>query len=137
MIDMYKEDTYFKEIYTTIQNPMIYNRSQWLGYMIQGGFLFKNNKLCIPKCSMRENLIKEKHSGGLSRHFGQNKTSSQVIGKKWKLMPKSLLRNGEFVNMTKEGAKTLGYISHFQYQTCLGMRRHGFCFRFSKKSKRT
>ena len=28
---------------------------------------------------MRENLIQEKHSGGLSRHFGQDKTFAQVI----------------------------------------------------------
>ena len=27
---------------------------------------------------MRENIIKEKHSGGLSGHFGQDKTFSQV-----------------------------------------------------------
>jgi hypothetical protein len=47
--------------------------SQWLDYMLQEGLLFKNNKLCIPKCSMRENLIKEKHIGGLLGHFGQDK----------------------------------------------------------------
>ena len=46
--------------------------------LIQGGLLFKSNKLCIPKCSMRENIIKEKHSGGLSGHFGQDKTFAQV-----------------------------------------------------------
>jgi hypothetical protein len=40
--------------------------------------LFKNNKLCIPKCSMRENLIKEKNNGGLSGNFGQDRTSNQV-----------------------------------------------------------
>ena len=27
---------------------------------------------------MRENIIKEKHSGGLSGHFGQDKTFTQV-----------------------------------------------------------
>jgi hypothetical protein len=42
--------------------------------MIQEGFMFKGNQLCIPKCSMRDILLKEKHSGGLSRHFGHDKT---------------------------------------------------------------
>jgi hypothetical protein len=27
---------------------------------------------------MRENMIKEKHSGGLSGHFGQDKTFAQL-----------------------------------------------------------
>ena len=46
--------------------------------MLQEGLLFKSSKLCIPKFSMRENLIQEKHSGGLSGHFGQDKTFAQV-----------------------------------------------------------
>ena len=40
--------------------------------------MFKGSQLCIPKCSMRENLIKEKHGGGLSRHFGHDKTLEQL-----------------------------------------------------------
>jgi hypothetical protein len=46
--------------------------------MIQEGLLFKGNQICIPKCSMRENLQKEKHSGGLVRHFGHDKTFSKL-----------------------------------------------------------
>jgi hypothetical protein len=42
-------------------------------YLIQDGLLFKGCQLCIPKCSMRENLLKEKHSGGLAGHFGHEK----------------------------------------------------------------
>ena len=48
MVDMYKYDANFKEIYAAIENPTIHNRSQWLDYLIQGGLLFKNNNLCIP-----------------------------------------------------------------------------------------
>jgi hypothetical protein len=47
--------------------------------MIQKGLLFKGNQLCIPKCSVRDNLLKEKHSGGLARHFGHDKTFAQLI----------------------------------------------------------
>ena len=38
--------------------------------------LFKGSQLCIPRSSMRENLIKEKHSVGMVGHFGQDKTIS-------------------------------------------------------------
>ena len=46
--------------------------------MLQEGLLFKDSNLCIPKCSMRENLIQEKNSGVLSQHFGQDKNFSLV-----------------------------------------------------------
>ena len=38
--------------------------------------LFKGIQLCIPRSCMRLNLIKEKHSGGLARHFGIDMTLS-------------------------------------------------------------
>jgi hypothetical protein len=38
------------------------------------GFLFRENKLCIPNCSMRELLVLESHGGGLMGHFGVTKT---------------------------------------------------------------
>lgn len=78
MVDMYKDDAEFKDIYIAVQNLVVHNRSQWLDYLIQGCLLFKGNKFCIPKCSMRKNIIKEKLNGGLSSHFGQDKTFSQV-----------------------------------------------------------
>jgi hypothetical protein len=54
------------------------DRSQWKEYMIQEGLLFKGNQLCIPKFSMRDNLLKEKHSGGLVGHFGHDKKFAQL-----------------------------------------------------------
>jgi len=38
------------------------------------GYLFHENKLYLPKCSLRELLVQEAHSGGLMGHFGINKT---------------------------------------------------------------
>ena len=57
---------------------MQYAIGKWEEFMIQDGLLFRNNQLCIPKCSMRENLIREKHSGGLAGHFGHDKTFEQL-----------------------------------------------------------
>jgi hypothetical protein len=42
--------------------------------------MFRGNLLCIPKISMRENLLKEKHSGGLAGNFSHDKTFAQLNG---------------------------------------------------------
>jgi hypothetical protein len=46
--------------------------------MSQEGLLFKGNQLCIPKFSMRDKILKEKHSGALAGHFGHDKTFVQL-----------------------------------------------------------
>ena len=55
------------------------DREPWMEYTLQDGLLFRNNKLCIRKCSMRDNLIHEKHNGGMTGHFGSvDKTFGQL-----------------------------------------------------------
>jgi hypothetical protein len=76
--DMYCDDPDFKEAYEACSNSMLGDRSQWIEYMIQEGFLFEGNQLCIPKCSMRDNLLKENHMGRLAGHFGHDKTFAQL-----------------------------------------------------------
>jgi hypothetical protein len=39
---------------------------------------FEGIQLCISKISMREYFLKEKHNGGLARHFGHDKTYAQL-----------------------------------------------------------
>ena len=76
--ELYETDSDFKEAFDACKNPVLMDGSKWLDYFLQDGLLFKKNQLCIPNCSMRENLIKEKHSGGLARHFGIEKTFEQL-----------------------------------------------------------
>jgi hypothetical protein len=78
--EMYKDDPDFKEAYEASENPILKERSQWTKYMIQDGLLFRGDQLCNKKCSMRENLLKDKHSGGLVEHFGHDKTFSKLNG---------------------------------------------------------
>jgi hypothetical protein len=72
--EMYREDPNFKEAYEACENHLLRDISQWMEYSIQDGLLFKGSQLCILKCLMRDNPLKENHSGGLDGHFGHDKT---------------------------------------------------------------
>ena len=75
---LYPEDPNFIEAWKACMVPITLDRTKWLDFIIQDGMLFKGSQLCIPRSSMRENLIMEKHSGGLATHFGQEKTLALV-----------------------------------------------------------
>jgi hypothetical protein len=77
--EMHCDDPDFKEAYEACANHVLKYGSQWKKYLIQDILLFKGCQLCIPKCSMREKLFKEKHSGGLVGHFRHDKTFSLLI----------------------------------------------------------
>uniref|UniRef100_A0A2N9GME3 Reverse transcriptase n=1 Tax=Fagus sylvatica TaxID=28930 RepID=A0A2N9GME3_FAGSY len=47
-------------------------------YFLQNGYLFKANRLCIPRTSIRDFLVWEIHAGGLAGHFGRDKTIEEV-----------------------------------------------------------
>jgi hypothetical protein len=46
--------------------------------LIQDGLLFKGSQMCIPRFSIWDNLLKEKHSGDLDGHLGHEKTFAQL-----------------------------------------------------------
>ena len=75
---LYSDDLDFGEVWKVCTELVTFNRIKWLDFMIQDNILFKGSQLCIPKSSMRENLIKEKHSGGLVGHLGRDKTIALV-----------------------------------------------------------
>nr|KYP60030.1 Transposon Ty3-I Gag-Pol polyprotein [Cajanus cajan] len=66
--ELYEKDPDFANFYLLcIQKP-------YQGYYIFEGFLFKENKLCIPQGSIRKLLVKESHEVGLMGHFGIEKS---------------------------------------------------------------
>nr|GEY26826.1 RNA-directed DNA polymerase [Tanacetum cinerariifolium] len=42
------------------------------------GFLFKNNRLCVSRCSLWDAITLEYHQGGLGGHFGRDKTMGLI-----------------------------------------------------------
>jgi hypothetical protein len=78
MKELYAEDTDFVEAWKACKAPWSIDRTPYLDFHIQEGFLFKNQSLCIPWSSLWLNLVRELHSGGLGGHFGIDKTTMLV-----------------------------------------------------------
>ncbi|GKB54830.1 RNA-directed DNA polymerase [Tanacetum coccineum] len=72
--ELYGDDPDFAVIWKKCQDQP-YQR-----FVLQDGFLFKENRLCIPKCSLRESIIMEGHIRGLAGHFGVDETLTWLSG---------------------------------------------------------
>ena len=62
---LYEEDVDFLEAWKVCKDPWSLDKTPYRDYHIKQDFLFKNQQMCIPRSSIRLNLIKELHSGGL------------------------------------------------------------------------
>ena len=65
----------FGEVYTTLRTEHLQVVDDLI---LRDGYLFKTNKLCIPCTSVRDFLVWEVHAGGLSGHFGRDKTIEEA-----------------------------------------------------------
>lgn len=72
--DLYADDEDFSDIYKVCVEYKNHFHSEYVEYSLQSNLFFKGNQLCVPRGSIRENLIQEKHNGALSGHFGITKT---------------------------------------------------------------
>ncbi|XP_056864141.1 uncharacterized protein LOC130511252 [Raphanus sativus] len=66
--DMYATDSDFQEAYQSCEKYAAGH------YFRQDGFLFYDNRLCVPNCSLRDLFVRESHGGSLMGHFGIAKT---------------------------------------------------------------
>jgi hypothetical protein len=89
---------------------------------------------------MRENLLKEKHSGGLAGHFGHDKTFAKLSESYF--CPGMWLEVKMFVDRCrvlpafegeKEECRNLSSIAHTR--EAMGGDKHGFCIGVSKDAK--
>ena len=55
---LYLDDPDFSEAWKACTKPVTLDMKKWLDFIIQDDILFKGIQLRIPKCSIRENLIK-------------------------------------------------------------------------------
>jgi hypothetical protein len=62
--ELYANDSDFDEIYNAC------GHSAFGKYYLMDGYLFKENRLCVPASSLRELLVREAHGGGLMGYFG-------------------------------------------------------------------
>ena len=71
---LYLDDPNFGEAWKDCTKPITLDKTKWLDFIFQYGMLFKGSQLCIPTSTMREDLIKKKHNGGLPRLFDRYRT---------------------------------------------------------------
>lgn len=67
--ELYAGDEDFGNIWSKCQQGLSYE-----GMHIHEGYLFRGNQLCIPRSSLREQIVHELHGGSLGGHLGRDKT---------------------------------------------------------------
>ena len=66
--ELYADDHDFNVEYQACEKTVVSK------YLEHDGYLFRENKLCVPNCYLRDLLVSESHEGRLIGHFGVVKT---------------------------------------------------------------
>jgi hypothetical protein len=72
--EQYALDADFKDVLLNCREGRTWNK-----FVINDGYLFRANRLCIPAGSVRLLLLQEAHGGGLMGHFGAKKTADVLV----------------------------------------------------------
>jgi len=95
---LYKEDQDFAPTFAK------YQHGAHGGFYVYEGYLFKEEKLCIPQITHRKLLVNETHEGGFISHFGVDKTlellkekkiMNSSLNKSCKKLPKTIEKQEE------------------------------------------
>ena len=111
----------FKKIFQTLaQGPS----NKFSEYTLLDGFLFRDNKLCIPRTSLRKFLVWETHAGGLAGHFGKDKTilaiEDQFFWPSLKRDVAQIVARCRTCAVANRESKTLACIPLYLYMIVLG-----------------
>jgi len=103
------------------------------GFRLEAGYLFKTNKLCIPRTSVWDFIVWEIHARGLAGHFGRDKTIEEVERQfYWPRLKKDVAKIVSICN-TCQLAKQKRQHWSLHPPTCsqlsLARRQYGFCVR--------
>jgi hypothetical protein len=80
--EQYVHDADFKDVLQNCKEGRTCNK-----FVINDGFVFYANKLCIPHSSVRLLLLQEAHGGGLMGHFEVKKMEDILVAHfYWPLM---------------------------------------------------
>lgn len=71
--DLYSTDPDFGDVWRQIQTKQMTG-----DYVVCDGYLFRDRRLCIPRSSLRDRLVRELHASGLSGHVGRDKTIASL-----------------------------------------------------------
>ncbi|XP_073120602.1 uncharacterized protein [Henckelia pumila] len=71
--ELYASDSEFGEVY---KSCMLSSQGK---FYLHDGYVYKENRLCIPKTSIREFLVRESHGGGLMGHLCVDKTYQVLL----------------------------------------------------------
>ena len=74
MKELYENDDDFGQVWL----KHLHGKPLDKDYVVQDGYLFKNDQLCIPRSSLRDKLIRELHSSDFSGHVGHDKTIANL-----------------------------------------------------------
>jgi hypothetical protein len=69
--EQYAFDSNFKDVLLNCEEGYSWNK-----FVVNDGFVFRANRLCIPVGSVHHLLMQEEHGGGLMGHFGAKKTEN-------------------------------------------------------------
>jgi hypothetical protein len=72
--ELYATDVDFKDAYENCREGRTWNK-----YVLQHGFLYHVNKLCVPVDFIRLLFLQEVNGGGLMGHFGVNKIEDVLV----------------------------------------------------------
>ncbi|XP_022889046.1 uncharacterized protein LOC111404479 [Olea europaea var. sylvestris] len=65
----------FRDIFLDLQNGELDTTDD---FRLEEGYLFRSNKLCIPKTPVRDFIVWESHADWLTGHFGRDKTIEEI-----------------------------------------------------------